>query len=89
MSGGHWNYVGYRLNDALSMIARDKTVIKRWPHIAVLFDTLGEILLTAEHEMDWALSENSNIENDKALQLQICNQVLEIAAKVTSEAIKV
>jgi hypothetical protein len=75
MSGGHWDYEGFKIEDVMSRVAADEAVLKRWPKIAKLFGSLGPILREAEHEMDWDLSYDQPIEDDAAFQRDILKRV--------------
>ena len=81
MSGGYWQYLGSRLNDACEQIAEDVTVLERWPRLAELLSALGPVLQKAEHAMDWDLSGDSPIDDDAAFQDIVCHAILEAAMK--------
>ena len=68
MSGGHWQYSGSRLRDLLEQIAGDREVRWRWPRIAQFLASLAPILYDAEHEMDWDLSSDSSVKDDRAFE---------------------
>ena len=85
MSGGHWQYVGGLLETALLSIATDPTVLERWPRVAALFGALGAPVRLAEHEMDWDLSSDHAIVDDRAFQDHICHAILEAAMKVADD----
>lgn len=65
MSGGHWNYAGSRIENELLEIANDEAVIRRWPHLAALLANLAPELNRCEHDMDWDLSCDSIIKDDR------------------------
>ena len=75
MSGGHWDYDGFKVEDLMSRIATDEAVLKRWPRVAKLFGALGPVIYGAEHEMDWDLSSDQAIENDTAFEKDILDKV--------------
>lgn len=75
MSGGHWNYVGFRLQDGLQEIASDESVQRRWPRIAGAFNRLANALYAIEHDMDWDLCSDSAIENDGAWQAEAMDRL--------------
>ena len=68
MSGGHWNYSGYRIQEALASIAEDPDVIERFPRLADALDKLADTLYRIEHALDWDLSSDESIENDAEYQ---------------------
>ena len=65
MSGGHWDYSGFRIQMALEDIAEDEEVKKRFPNLAKALDLLGDALYDMEHELDYDLSSDSHIEDDE------------------------
>lgn len=68
MSGGHWNYAGFRLQDTLQEISGDETVKQRWPEIGEAFGRLADALYDIEHAMDWDICGDSMIEDDRTWQ---------------------
>lgn len=85
MSGGHFSYVGYRLRDALEMIAGDEDVKQRWPALASLLESLGDILYKMEHEIAWDLSGDSQIPDDAAFERHVLGSVLKTAMKTAPD----
>lgn len=82
MSGGHWDYEGFKIGEVMSRIAEDPEVMRRWPRVGKLFGALGPVLREAEHEMDWDLSFDQPIRDDAAFE----KSVLENARKALDEA---
>lgn len=70
MSGGHWNYAGFTIQDRLQEIAYDENVLKRWPLVAESFRRLADTIYDVEHAMDWDISGDSSIEDDAAFDKQ-------------------
>lgn len=70
MSGGHWNHVGFRLQDELDTIAADPYVREHWLRIALMLERLGPLLYDLEHEMDYHLSGDSHIPDGPAFEEQ-------------------
>ena len=64
MSGGHWDYQGAQMRDAMEVIARDATVKERWPLIHKIFEVLGPILYDIDYDMDWDVSGDTLIKDD-------------------------
>jgi len=85
MSGGHWQYAGAKLRDALYAISEDPDVCTRWPGVGLLCAALGSALYTAEHEMDYDLSGDREIKDDAAFDAAFVWQVLEAAMKVAPD----
>ena len=56
MSGGHFNYAGFRIQQGLQTIANDDDVKDRWQRISAILFRLGDILYDLEHDLDWDLS---------------------------------
>lgn len=71
MSGGHWDYQGFKLKDILEQIGNDPQVKERFPKLAGILPKLGDILYEMEHDLDWDLSHDQYIENDKAFESKI------------------
>src|SRR3990167_2125262 len=85
MSGGHWQYSGWKLQHTLERIAGDETVKARWPRIAQLFDAMAPILFEWRHEMDWDISSDSHIGDDDGFETRVCHSILEAAMRVASD----
>ena len=85
MSGGHWQYSGSRLRDLLEQIAGDREVRWRWPRIAQFLASLAPILYDAEHEMDWDLSSDSSVKDDRAFEDRICHVILVAAMQAADD----
>lgn len=68
MSGGHWDYIGFKIADALNDIGRDQEVMGRFPRLAEILPRLGEILGQIEHDLDWDLSGDTNIQDDRTFE---------------------
>ncbi len=65
MSGGNWDYTGAKLLEWLTFIGNDGAARRRWPMTINAFYILGDPLRKAEHEMDWDLSGDKKIDDDK------------------------
>ena len=68
MSGGHWNYDGFQMRNHLENIGRDKEVKKRFPKLAKVLLDLSVVMGDIDHELDWDLSCDQMIENDKKFE---------------------
>ena len=77
MSGGHFDYIGPRLQEYLETIGEDEDVRRRFPQLAQVFIELGPIISTIEHDIDWDLSGERAIENDADFERQSLGQLLE------------
>ena len=76
MSGGHWQYAGGPIRDALFMLSEDSDLNVRWPRLAPLFASLAVAIYDAEREMDWDLSSDSHIDDDVAFEDRVILSVL-------------
>jgi hypothetical protein len=85
MSGGHWQYSGARLGNALYEISEDPDVCTRWPAVGSLCAALAYALYGAERAMDWDLSGDAHIEDDGAFQDAFVWSVLEAAMKLAPD----
>ncbi len=56
MSGGHWNYAQYRIEDLLNEVGQDYAVVSVYPRVAEAFRNLGVELGQIEHDLDWWIS---------------------------------
>lgn len=65
MSGGHWDYKQHDIRSILHDVAHDISVKKRFPKLAKKLRRLGDELECIVHELDWDLSGDSTIEDDK------------------------
>ncbi len=63
MSGGHWQYAGFKIRDVLEEIRDDDRAQEKWPLTCRVLGALGEVIYTIEHEMDWDLSSDSKAKN--------------------------
>ena len=79
MSGGHWDYVGYRIHDELRMIGTDEEAVEKWPVTTAMFAALSEVLHEAEHQMDYALSGDTESPSDLPMAERIVTAVLTAA----------
>lgn len=65
MSGGHWEYKQYQVEELLSDIGRDPDVSNRFPKLAKVFSKMSKLLGEVIHELDWDLSADSSIDDDE------------------------
>ena len=56
MSGGHWDYVQYRIQGALEDIGREDFVKERFPKLGEVIFKLGGALGDIIHDLDWDIS---------------------------------
>lgn len=56
MSGGHWNYLGPKIQIQLEEIADDPAVKEHWPLVGRSIAAYAQWIVSVEHEMDWILS---------------------------------
>ena len=85
MSGGHWEYVGYRLQDDLATISKDTDVASRWPLIRDAIAAVAEWIQPTEHEMDYDLSSDSQIPDDAAFDRTQFGALLDAMLKVAPD----
>lgn len=78
MSGGHWNFSGYAIENMLYDIGKDGAVIKRFPGLSKIFISLGEALRDIEHDLDRDLSGDSHIDDDTEFERVSINKLREI-----------
>ena len=68
MSGGRWEYCGSRIQISLETIALDPKVEERFPKLSTVLLELGEALYQIEHALDWDLSADSAITDDREFE---------------------
>lgn len=85
MSGGHWEYDDRKLESILLMIAEDEKVQERWPEIGQVFAVLSVVLLKISHDMDWDLSFDLSIRDDRSFQNAAIGKILEAVMKVAPD----
>lgn len=66
MSGGRWEFAGFRVGDELETIAQDEDVRTRWPLVGSAIQFFADWIQRVEHDMDWDISSDSTIEDDAA-----------------------
>jgi hypothetical protein len=81
MSGGRWNYAGRQVLDILAVISEDKHVITRWPSLGGLLCDLGKELCRVEKFMDWDLSGDSSIRDDRKFEQEAVQNMYDIVSK--------
>lgn len=86
MSGGHWDYSGFKLQNILENIAEDEEMKARWPDLAELFSDLGPVLYEIEHELDWHLSGDSIIKDNRKFSDAAIWKILEVAMKAAPDS---
>lgn len=85
MSGGHFQYSGFKIQEALDAIAEDAEVMKRFPSLVVLLSRLGETLYAMEHDLDWDLSSDSHIEDDVKYEEKVIWSLLDAAMRAAPD----
>jgi len=68
MSGGHWDYCQYRIEEYLDRVGTDGYVIMRFPKLAQVLRDLGVQLNSIVHDLDWDISGDTIIDNDKEFE---------------------
>ena len=63
MSGGRFNYAGARIRDELEAIAEDDHFRTLFPSLSADLLRLAHALYTIEHDADWFLSGDSDLQN--------------------------
>lgn len=79
VSGGHWDYLSHRIQEALEQVAADEFVKRRWPKVGTLLNELAPILAQIEHDMDWDICSDSSIPDDAKWEAERIGQILEAA----------
>ena len=87
MSGGHWEYVGFKIQEDLKFIAKDEEAVKRWPILMKLLGELADTIYAMEHEMDWDLSQDSIIKDDKGFEMKHAMAIFRSADAAVKKAL--
>lgn len=85
MSGGHWEYCGFRIQTDLLAVAEDPDVAKRWPLIAAAIEAFGTWFQDAEHEMDYDLSGDTRIAPDETFNVGQFGLLLAVLLKIAPD----
>jgi len=78
MSGGHFDYSQHGLSNCLNDFFRDKDVKKRFPQTAKLLKDLENILGKTLHDIDWDLSDDAYIKDDKEFDKGLFNKLKDL-----------
>ena len=84
MSGGHWNYVQYKIGDELRNIGGSGDVILRFPKLAQIYRDFGSLLESNIKELDWDLSGDTIIKDD----LEFEKKFIEDLGKIINMKVK-
>lgn len=73
MSGGHWRHIPCEMKDTLSevgisVVSKDPDVRKRFKKLAKVLSNLNIELGRIIHNLDWDLSSDEEIENDRKFE---------------------
>ena len=80
MSGGHLDYAASRLNMIMENVAVDESYQKHFPLIVAIYKALADPLSQMEHNMDWAISGDTDIKNVN--EKELAGKVLDALMKV-------
>jgi Flp pilus assembly protein CpaB len=75
VSGGRWDYQQYRLRDVTESVATDVEVARRFPRLAATLRQVGETVKDVMHDLDYDLSGDSEIRDDKAFEQQAIDKI--------------
>lgn len=75
MSGGHWNYEGFKCVEHLKNIGNDGEVIQIVPKLAQVFRDLADIVEAVDYELDKHLSGGRIIEDIYKFELNFLSTV--------------
>ena len=70
MSGGHWDYGQFRMQEVLEMVSRDSAVVLRFPKVAGVLSALATKLGSLVHELDYDISGDTTIDDERAWEDQ-------------------
>jgi hypothetical protein len=78
MSGGHWDYSQFTIEEKLREVGEDEEVAKRFPPTAKIFLEFGELLGKTVHALDWDLSGDSSVEHDELFSYDFIRKLKKI-----------
>jgi len=81
MSGGHWDYSHFRIRDGLENVGEDGNIILRFPKLAQVFRDLAGFMDDTINDLDYDLSGDTEIENDKDFEEKAIRELLKILSK--------
>jgi len=81
MSGGHWEYKQYKIQELLEGVGRDGQVVLRFPKLAQIFRDLSHVLYETVHDLDWDLSGDSSISPNIDFESKFINDLGKIIDK--------
>ena len=76
MSGGHFNYCQYQMEACLDEVANDEEVRRRWPRLAQRMEDLGITFGEIIHDIDWAFSGDSSIQDDHVFETESIKKII-------------
>jgi len=82
MSGGRWDYAGSCIEQGLLDVANDPEAKRRWPAICEAMGALARLLYRIERDMDWDLSSDCYIEDDRLFEAEVADALRAIAAEM-------
>lgn len=85
MSGGHFDYSGFKLRDILEEIASDEEVKTRWPLLAAAFASLAPVLSDLDHDIDWDLSGDSSVGDDTEFDRKSIGKLVDVVLKAAPD----
>lgn len=88
MSGGHWNYSGYKIKELLESIGNDDKVKERFPKLSSVFIKLGDILSEIEKDLDWDITGDSTIKNDTAFETNSIDKLSDVLYHILSPELR-
>ncbi|MCK5020423.1 MAG: hypothetical protein KAS32_25530 [Candidatus Peribacteraceae bacterium] len=78
MSGGHWNYDQHFMESFLYSVGRDSDVMLRFPKLAQTLRELSPVLGQIAHDLDWDMSGDSEIKDDKTFELKALEEITKV-----------
>lgn len=77
MSGGHWEYGQDKIYIICEEVAEDEEVLERFPILAAYILRIGTMLKTIIKDIDWDISGDALIDNDKDFELRAILRIKE------------
>jgi len=78
MSGGRWDYCQFRIEEYLEEISESERIQKRFPKLSKIYFKLSRLLCNNIHDLDWDLSGDSTIKNDKDFEKDFIEKLRKI-----------
>ena len=75
MSGGHWNYAQYQLNNILLEASSDAEINKRFPNLAKALKESAKVYYEILHTIDYDFCDDAYINSDELFEQEALTKI--------------